>query len=103
MTPERAKELLPVITAFAEGKKIQYRHRGAVVMSGWGDADMAVFSDDCDYRIKPKPRRVFVNEYFGPVLLEPHLGRAGHHSESEAVSNCGAGVSRVVEFVEVVK
>tara|TARA_R110000868_G_scaffold71743_4_gene209809 strand:- start:360 stop:719 length:360 start_codon:yes stop_codon:yes gene_type:complete len=50
MTRERAKELLPVITAFAEGKDIEIRiddHWHLVVETTWGR--------DADYRIKPSP------------------------------------------------
>lgn len=56
MNRERAKELLPIIQAFAEGKEIQW---------GWGneseklwvdfnDGDYSFESDD-DFRIKPLP------------------------------------------------
>ena len=53
MTREEAKELLPIIQAFAEGKTIQYETR-----EGWIDLDTlnphsAVLSK---YRIKPGPK-----------------------------------------------
>ena len=54
MTREEAKELLPIIQAFAEGKTIQYRHKGR---STWYDLDSGQFN--CDmyyYRIKPEPK-----------------------------------------------
>jgi len=51
MKRERAKELLPVIQAFAEGKPIQCR----VNNKGWCDVDSPWWDAD-DYRIKPAPR-----------------------------------------------
>ena len=54
MTREEAKELLPIMQAFAEGKTIQYRHKGR---STWYDLDSGQFN--CDmyyYRIKPEPK-----------------------------------------------
>lgn len=55
MTREEAKELLPIIKAFAEGKTIQFRGR---------DVEESSF-DGClnDYRIKPEPKyRPFKNQ-----------------------------------------
>ena len=48
MTREEAKELLPIIQAFAEGKTIQFRER---------DIEEPSF-DGCinEYRIKPEPK-----------------------------------------------
>ena len=51
MSPERAKELLPVFQAFAEGKQIQFRsppHEGQ-----WKDIPQPCWLSDCEYRIKP--------------------------------------------------
>lgn len=52
MTPERAKELLPIIQAFAEGKTIQ---RKSKVNDAWGDiVGQHSFLNDYEYRLKPK-------------------------------------------------
>lgn len=54
MTPQRAKELLPVIQAFAEGKTIQYRFGGT---GDWQDCSAYVeFVNGGVYRIKPEPK-----------------------------------------------
>jgi hypothetical protein len=60
MTRNDAKELLPIITAFAEGKTIQIKST-----HGWEDLKPSVsFVDDpSNYRIKPEPRRFWVNLY----------------------------------------
>ena len=52
MTREEAKELLPIIRAFAEGKNIQFLSDGE-----WHDINQADFTWYTDnYRIKPEPR-----------------------------------------------
>ena len=60
MTRERAKELLPIIQAFADGKQIQ------LYMSSekcWEDACAPGFSEACDYRIKPALLEGWANTY----------------------------------------
>ena len=69
MNRERAKELLPIIQAFAEGKDIQFRY----YKEGYEWADMrkddrftATFpAEDYEYRIKPEPMEIWVNVYPG--------------------------------------
>ena len=53
MTIENAKELLPIIKAFAEGKKIEIRNSSGV----WVESNNPSFelSYDC-YRIKEEPK-----------------------------------------------
>lgn len=52
MTREEAKELLPIIQAFVEGKTIEYReHNG-----GWKEALAPTWSSLLFYRIKPEPK-----------------------------------------------
>lgn len=54
MTPQRAKELLPIIAAFAEGKTIQHKHASH---ENWADGVGLGFNlDHCNYRIKPEPK-----------------------------------------------
>lgn len=50
MNRERAKELLPLIQAYAEGKNLQYLYDGDT----WIDVDDPRFSDDLCYRVKPE-------------------------------------------------
>ena len=53
MTREQAKELLPIITAFAEGKEIQVRSGGGA----WVLAPDPNFSaNHVEWRVKPEPR-----------------------------------------------
>lgn len=53
MTREEAKEMLPIIQAFSEGKTIQYETR-----DGWIDLDSLYPHSDIlsKYRIKPEPK-----------------------------------------------
>ena len=56
MTREEAKELMPVIKAFAEGKEIQYRNN----YNEWIDVKtgegLCFERDSSCYRIKPEPK-----------------------------------------------
>lgn len=59
MTREEAKELLPVIKAFAEGKTIEYSYDG----EHWERNDAPVWDCDVMFRIKPQPKyRPFKNQ-----------------------------------------
>jgi len=51
MNREQAKQLLPIIQAFADGAEVQYEGR----MGDWRDAPEPCFSPYDNYRIKPKP------------------------------------------------
>lgn len=50
MTQERANELLPIITAFAEGKMVEWFSCGS-----WTLAPEPKWDDNVKYRIKPEP------------------------------------------------
>ena len=52
MTREEAKELLPIMQAFAEGKTIEYRAYGGA----WKVAHTPTWSSHLIYRIKPEPK-----------------------------------------------
>lgn len=58
MTREQAKELLPIIQAFAEGKTIQYLGR----MDVWRDYYDPTFCGSLKYRIKPEPKHRSFND-----------------------------------------
>ena len=60
MNIEQAKELLPIIQAFAEGKVIEFRELG---YECWMDATKPTFDiEKFEYRIKPEPKyRPFAN------------------------------------------
>ena len=59
MTREEAKELLPFIQAFAEGKTIQYKNEHGSSI----EIDCPIWSKYCQYRIEPQPKyRPFKNQ-----------------------------------------
>lgn len=60
MNREQAKELLPIIQAFAEGKAIQSKYIDGS-NTWWDDNDIS-FGDGVEYRIKPESKyRPFKN------------------------------------------
>lgn len=85
MKRQQAKELLPIIQAFAEGKTIQYYYG-----DNWVDIrpDTAIdFSDNpSNYRIKPEPKyRPFANnkECWNEMLRHKPFGWVKHTSSNE--------------------
>lgn len=98
MTPQRAKELLPVIQAFAAGKTVQYRRDSS---RDWSTANLYLnFNDGNDYRIKPEV-----------VKVEPYkrwLGRDGkggfsvaiHHWKWSQLGNTPESSSHFVKWLD---
>lgn len=59
MTTERAKELLPIITAFVEGEVIQIKLFDRLVEHPWEDytgGNANFFNDQWEWRIKPEAK-----------------------------------------------
>lgn len=89
MNRERAKELLPVIQAFAEGKTVQFR--GTVNDSMWQD-DLGKWSvlefdiEEYEYRIKPEPSLV---PYTAEELI-PFIGEKFRHKTNGYIGLLGA-------------
>ena len=52
MTREEAKELLPIIQAFVEGKTIEFR----TIEGTWEELPDPLFQNPYKYRIKPEPK-----------------------------------------------
>lgn len=70
MSPEQAKELLPIIQAFSEGRAVQYRWP----MNGpWTDADKLVLDGNAQWRIKPQPAEWWLCYPCSKVLLLGHV------------------------------
>jgi hypothetical protein len=66
MNREKAAELWPILKAYAEGAEIEYRGTAAsssVWPDTWTGVKGPTFQPDLEYRIKPKPREVWVNFY----------------------------------------
>jgi hypothetical protein len=54
MTRERAKELLPIIKAFSEGKIVQYKNFGGEWKDCFYQVDISFDESSEEYRIKPE-------------------------------------------------
>ena len=50
MTREEARDLLPIITAYAEGKPLEYFSKNGI----WEDCNAPAFYENIKYRIKPE-------------------------------------------------
>lgn len=67
MTKDEAKEILPIIQAYAEGKIIECRIKpstveGTDVPNDWTEMKEIEFWNNIEYRIKPEPKyRPFAN------------------------------------------
>ena len=101
MTREEAKELLPIIQAFAEGKTIQYE-----ASDGWIDLDALYPHSDIlsKYRIKPEPKyRPFKNqeECWEEMLKHNEFGwvKSKTHDANKHVSNIEKDIEGNVWFV----
>ena len=62
MTREQAKELLPIIQAFAEGKTVEVRPKSEYYPREWIETTILSFDNSHVYRIKQEPKyRPFKN------------------------------------------
>jgi hypothetical protein len=83
MDRERAKEMLPIIQAFAEGRAIQWR---ASLYDPWITIDCLSdisLTKGVEYRIKPeppKPREWWINEYASRMDAYDSREWADHYS-----------------------
>lgn len=96
MNREQAKALLPIITAFAEGKVVQYRplRSSLIPEPKWADmGDNTAFDKQPEqYRIKPEPLKVWINVFTGN---DGKLYSVSHDREDLAILS-GRGYSTKV-------
>ncbi len=94
MNQERAKELLPVFTAFIEGKSIQYKSDGI-----WIDVTEPNWMSDVEYRAEPAKMVVYVDK----VKDDSNRGDAGklyiHKTKEMGLSSFGRRQTYDYEFV----
>ena len=77
MTREEAKQLLPIIQAFAEGEIIECRTKPGTISAGipneWTEIKEIGFWNGIEYRIKPEPKyRSFANAEECWVEMQKH-------------------------------
>lgn len=94
MNREQAKKMLPIIQAFANGEKVEYRPFDS---ADWEAAEKLGFKDEPSrYRIKPKPREMWVTLYPGAGY--------GNIYTSEHSAKCGSGNGgELIHFREVIE
>ena len=100
MTREEAKQLLPIIQAFAEGKAIESRCIKGY-KSLWYDDEDPSFDNDLEYRLKPEPKYLpFKNaeECFAEMQKHQPLGwvkdkKDGHYVLITGVDDDTCGMS----------
>jgi hypothetical protein len=100
MTRENAKQLLPVITAFGEGKIIEYYSKLEKRWITIGEDHVVDFTHEVDqYRIKRVPRNTYRLEFVDGIL-----GSSSFNTEESAreyaLHNYRADQFRIVCFVE---
>lgn len=104
MIQEEAKDLWPLIKAWSEGKIVQFQGTDGVWRDFNPDPDLSFnYPPDC-YRLKPEPRRIFINRYpSGWGNPHPSFEKAKEKAKEAAGSAGGEAVEVGVEFVEVLK
>lgn len=97
MTREEAKQLLPVIQAYADGAEVQVREPTNI----WSDLPHPSFNSAPEsYRIKPKPVKGFIG-YIAPLSDEPELTARTSHAfttRKEAEEWGGRALLGIVEI-----
>jgi hypothetical protein len=93
MNKDNAKNYLPLVQALADGKIIQFLTLQGVYVDSRNPDFSAPASD---YRIKPEPMVVWLNEYPGQNIIysDPH------DTQSSADDAASPFRSRCVKFVE---
>ena len=87
MNREEAKEYLPIIKAFAEGKKIETRYD----IYDWTETEVLHLESNNEYRIKPEPKyRPFntAEECWNEMLKHEPFGFLSNTDEPDYFSIC---------------
>ena len=82
MTREEAKELLPIMQAYVDGKQIQWKH----ISGMWMDITEPLWDNKTSYRVKPEPKcRPFKNtdECWQEMLKHQPFGWLKHKDDNE--------------------
>jgi len=83
-------QMIEVLTAYKAGKKIEVKGHGGVK---WHKTSMSAWDFvECDYRAKPEPKVIWVNEY-----SDLHFA---YCSEKEAKDKDRGAIRTAVRYVE---
>lgn len=92
------REMIEVMVAADKGEAIEVRERSEI---RWRLCQQSCWNwDKWDYRIKPKPREIFINEY-PHHFVDGRLTESWQKSRTEADDNAGGRRTAVIRFVEV--
>lgn len=83
MTRERCLEIREAFNAFCDGVEVQCRIPQCP-FDPWTTMPEPRWADHCEYRVKPKPRELFVNEYANGAFGNTHVAKLGAHEEARA-------------------
>ena len=99
MTREEAKEMLPIIKAFAEGKTIQLFTNGI-----WEGAENPSFEELSRYRIKPEPKyRAFKDkeECWDEMHKHPDFGWVKYGESICSIQNIVSDNITITDYEEL--
>lgn len=100
MNKYNAKDYLPLVQALADGKTIQAKYPVSMDSFDWRDCkgDIPFHGHASNYRIKPEPREIWVNEYPSGRLGDMHF-----KSQDEAKRNMAGVNAKQVRYREVIE
>ena len=102
MTPEIAKELLPIIKAFSEGKQIQYFDP---ICKEWTNIESPTFNEDSSkYRIKPESKyRPFksVEECWNEMQKHQPFGWVKYGESICNIQNITSDSITIIDYEEI--
>ena len=88
-------EMIDVLEAKKRGEIIQRQWKCCIVP--WSDDDDPLWNfEQCNYRVKPKPREWWINEY------ESGSGLDRYATKAEATARAAPGRLRCVHVIEVI-
>ena len=101
MNRNQAKELLPIIKAFSEGKVIESRCIKGDTSLWYDDKDPS-FDDDFEYRIKPEPKyRPFANAEECWQEMQKHQPFGWVKTKDKGIRLCMSGLNQKSAFTQV--
>jgi hypothetical protein len=96
--------MIAVLQAAKAGKRVEFRSRKCQFLPPWEDSPCPSWDfDEFEYRVKPEPRTIWVNEVRNENPISTKVFRRVYDSHQEAASNAVSNCVRIaVKFVEVI-
>jgi len=96
MNREETKKAIEVMQAYVDGEKVQVKVMHNSGWQGYGKGAPMWNWEKVDYRIKPKPREVWINSYSDRLRVDVF------DTEDWAKHNCGR-LGKTTKFLEVLE